>query len=200
MDRRQFLRYTALTMGSLCLIPEVFFTNLASAATTSNLRIPDVVETYLQFALPLINRTQTDMLIIHHIGGTNADVSAAQVHQWHLNNGWAGIGYHFVIRKDGTIERGRPLDTIGAHCYGYNKNSVGVNVVGDFGMAVPTDAQMKSVKILVAYLCRLYRLNPKTENTILGHRDLNSTECPGDNLYSLLDDIRTYAVQAIFPS
>jgi hypothetical protein len=47
------------------------------------------------------------------------DASAEQIHGWHLGNGWAGIGYHYVIRKDGTIERGRPEWAIGSHAYGF---------------------------------------------------------------------------------
>jgi N-acetyl-anhydromuramyl-L-alanine amidase AmpD len=147
-----------------------------------------IKETYLQFR-SLTNRTVTDMIVMHHIGCTNRDVSAAEVHRWHLANGWAGIGYHYLIRKDGTIERGRPVDTVGAHCYGENYHTVGVNVVGDFETAWPTDAQMKSATRLVAALCRMYRIRPG-EDTIVGHRDLLSTACPGQNLYDLMPDFR----------
>ena len=125
-----------------------------------------VKETYLSFR-SLSNREQTDVIILHHIGNTNADVSAATVHQWHLANGWAGIGYHYLIRKDGTIERGRPRDTVGAHCYGENWHSIGVNIVGNFETNEPTAAQIDAAERLVAVLCRLYGLRPSGE-TIKG--------------------------------
>ena len=121
-----------------------------------------VKETYLSFR-SLSNREQTDVIILHHIGNTNADVSAATVHQWHLANGWAGIGYHYLIRKDGTIERGRPRDTVGAHCYGENWHSIGVNIVGNFETNEPTAAQIDAAERLVAVLCRLYGLRPSGE-------------------------------------
>ena len=110
------------------------------------------------------------------------------MHQWHLANGWAGIGYHYLIRKDGTIERGRPRDTVGAHCYGENWHSVGVNIVGNFETNEPTAAQIDAAERLVAVLCRLYGLRPSGE-TIKGHRDFNATACPGENLYAMLPDV-----------
>lgn len=49
-----------------------------------------------------------------------------------VKNGWAGIGYHFVIRKDGTIERGRPLSVVGAHAQGDNLHTIGICMAGNF--------------------------------------------------------------------
>ena len=48
----------------------------------------------------LAERELTDMIVIHHTGEADIYASAEQFHEWHLNNGWAGIGYHFVIRKN----------------------------------------------------------------------------------------------------
>ena len=151
----------------------------------------EIKETYLRFR-SLTNRQKTDMLVIHHIGDINRDVSAAEVHQWHLDKGWAGIGYHYLIRKNGTIERGRPRDTIGAHCYGENRHTIGINIVGNFETNMPTDAQMDAASRLIARLCQLYQLRPG-EAAILGHRDLNDTRCPGQNLYDLLPSLRQQA-------
>lgn len=150
---------------------------------------PPVKETNLKFVQTLEKRKETDFVVIHHIGNTNRDVSAAEVHQWHLANGWAGIGYHYLIRKNGTIERGRPLEMVGAHCYGHNQNSIGINIVGDFEVAVPTVMQMAAAEQLTAYLCQLYRISDK-EKIIFGHRDLNDTLCPGRNLYAKLGSFR----------
>ena len=106
-----------------------------------------------------------------------------------MANGWAGIGYHYVIRKDGTIERGRPLATVGAHAEGQNYHTVGINVTGNFEKEIPTPAQIHSLEGLVAWICKTYSIVPGP-STIVGHRDVNSTDCPGRNLYSLLPQIR----------
>ena len=131
------------------------------------------------------------MIVIHHVGIPDGDTSAAAIHRAHLANGWAGIGYHYVIRKNGVIERGRPLAVVGAHAYGENYHTVGINVTGNFEKEVPTDAQMKSLTELVTALCRIYHIDPGPA-TIVGHRDVNSTDCPGKNLYRLLPQLRVH--------
>jgi hypothetical protein len=151
-----------------------------------------IVETNLKFG-PLQQRPETNLLVVHHVGCTNRDVSAAEIHKWHLANGWAGIGYHYVIRKNGSIERGRPRDDIGAHTYGFNETSIGINVVGDFEIASPEEAQLKSAARLIAALCNMYNL-PPTGSVVLGHRDLNDTLCPGKNLYNQLEEIKLAAL------
>ena len=143
----------------------------------------------------LERRRKTDQIVIHHIGSTDQDVSAATVHSWHLQNGWSGIGYHYLIRKSGAVEVGRPLDMVGAHCYGENKHTVGVNIVGNFEIGMPTDGQIEAAAALLADLCRRYRIKPN-EKTIVGHRDLSATACPGRNLYARLPEliVKTQAI------
>ena len=188
MKRRDFIKQMMLGAAGAVLLPLAGPLAAAEAAwQTGGAAGVRVKETYLSFR-SLTNREQTDVIILHHIGNTNADVSAATVHQWHLANGWAGIGYHYLIRKDGTIERGRPRDTVGAHCYGENWHSVGVNIVGNFETNEPTAAQIEAAERLVAVLCRLYGLRPSGA-TIKGHRDFNATACPGENLYAMLPDV-----------
>lgn len=155
------------------------------------LNVP-IEETYLNFG-PLENRLRTDTIVVHHIGNTDADVSAATVHQWHLNQGWSGIGYHFLIRKNGTIERGRPMDVVGAHAYGENSHTIGVNVVGNFEEAIPTSAQMESAARLIAELCSVYRIRPSARS-IVGHCDVGSTACPGRTLYMRLPTLRQMVI------
>jgi hypothetical protein len=145
-----------------------------------------IAETDLKFK-ELLPRDATKQLILHHIGTLERDVSVKEIHDWHCGQGWSGIGYHFVVRKDGTVERGRPIDTVGSHAKGFNNRSVGINVVGNFMVAQPTGAQLDSLAKLLADLCEHYHLGP---DAIIGHRDTKITECPGDNLYSLLPQIR----------
>lgn len=143
----------------------------------------NIIETNLNFGY-LTRRTYTNLIVIHHTGGADIDASAEQIHDWHLNQNppWAGIGYHFVIRKDGTIERGRPVDTVGSHAYGYNAHSIGIHLSGDFETAFPTMAQIEMTAMLIANLCADYCI-PIDKAHICGHCDLMATDCPGKNLY-----------------
>ena len=145
----------------------------------------DIKETNLEFG-GLTERTTTDMIVIHHTGA-NMDASAEQIHEWHLGNGWAGIGYHFVVRKDGTIERGRPVWAIGAHAQGDNAHTVGIHLSGDFSSAQPTAAQIERTAMLIVNLCEDYDI-PIDRARIVGHGELMPTKCPGANLQALLDD------------
>jgi N-acetyl-anhydromuramyl-L-alanine amidase AmpD len=149
-----------------------------------------VIETNLQFVKDLTERASTNRIYVHHVGEITRDVSAAEIHDWHLKNpGWAGIGYHYVIRKDGTVERGRPKWAIGSHALGANYNSVGICVVGDSSIEPITPEQRRSLVLLLADLCGLYEIWPSRGN-IFGHREVSGdTECPGETLYNDLDAI-----------
>ena len=93
-----------------------------------------IVETNLQPNLSLSERGYTDMIVIHHTGCNDIDASAEQIDGWHkaAPNFWSMIGYHFVIRKNGTIERGRPEWAVGSHAYGENYHTIGIHLSGDF--------------------------------------------------------------------
>ena len=147
-----------------------------------------IVEKTFNFRYSLEERGKTDMVVLHHTGGSDIDASAEQIHDWHLNQSWAGIGYHFVIRKDGTIERGRPEYAIGSHAYGENSHTLGIHLSGDFEQAYPTQAQIESAALLIANLCEKYNI-PTDRAHIVGHCDLMATDCPGRNLYSELETI-----------
>ena len=165
---------------------EVYYNPKKDVAPSEGLPI---VETNFKFNERLLVRPKTDTIVVHHVGIPDGDTSAAAIHRAHLNNGWAGIGYHYVIRKDGTIERGRPLATVGAHAEGQNFHTVGINVTGNFEKEIPTKAQITSLEKLLLSVCDIYHLDPGV-TTIVGHRDENNTDCPGKNLYRLLPEIR----------
>jgi len=133
-----------------------------------------IIPTGLTFGA-LSPRRLTRRIIIHH--SASPDVSADTIHGWHLQQGWSGIGYHFVIRQDGSIEAGRPMDMIGAHAGPeVNGDSIGICLAGNFMEYVPTDQQIQSLIQLVTYLRETYQA--KLE--VLQHKDVFSTECPGD--------------------
>ena len=152
-------------------------------------RVP-LRETYLDINYnQLTTRSVTDMIVIHHTGNpTDDDLSAAEIDASHKGQGWACIGYHYVIRKDGTVEAGRPHWTVGAHAYGHNSHTIGIHVCGNFEIGEPTDAQIESTAMLLANLCTDYGL-PIDHDHIVGHRELMPTACPGRNLYEMMDTV-----------
>ena len=142
----------------------------------------------------LSRRWNTDMVVVHHTGNPyDDDLSAAELNAGHQSQGWACIGYHFVIRKDGTIEKGRPEWAVGAHAYGENSHTIGIHVCGNFEQAVPTDAQIEALSMLIGNICYEYDI-PLDAEHVVGHRDTIATACPGDNLYSMMDTVRGKAV------
>ena len=149
---------------------------------------PKIIDTGLEWDDDeLTEREDTDMIVIHHTGGTDIDASAEQIDGWHKNQDWVGIGYHFVIRKNGTIERGRPEWAVGSHAYGENWHTLGIHLSGAMDKVQPTDAQIESCAHLVAYLCDKYDISIDREH-IVGHREVNDdTSCPGDNLFAKMD-------------
>lgn len=138
----------------------------------------------------LTQRDDTSRIVIHHTGNpTDDDLSAEQLHRSHQNLGWSGVGYHFIVRKDGSIELGRPVECVGAHAEGFNYCSIGIHVCGNFDMAEPTEAQINALPMLLADICDAYGLTA-SDSIVMGHRDLMATDCPGNNLYKQLDTIR----------
>ena len=134
-------------------------------------------------------RDMTDMIVLHHTGNPmDDDLSAAEIDASHKGQGWTCIGYHYVIRKDGTVEIGRPHWTVGAHAYGENSHTIGIHVCGNFEIGEPTDEQIESTAMLLANICTDYGLTIDRDH-IVGHRELMSTACPGDNLYEMMDTI-----------
>ena len=133
-----------------------------------------ILETGLKFG-SLNTRKSTKRIIIHH--SASADVPASTIHQWHLNQGWSGIGYHFVIRANGTIERGRPEDTIGSHSGPQgNGDSIGVVLTGNFEIGAPATAQITALASLIKDLRGRYG-----NLAVIGHKDVMATACPGRN-------------------
>jgi N-acetyl-anhydromuramyl-L-alanine amidase AmpD len=135
-----------------------------------------ITETNLKFKNRLALRRSTNRVIVHH--SASSDVSAATIHGWHLNQGWSGIGYHFVIRRNGNIERGRELSAIGSHSGPKgNGDSVGVCLTGNFEIDKPTAAQINSLVWLITRY-----LEPRYGSLqVVGHSDVMATACPGKN-------------------
>lgn len=131
-----------------------------------------IIEKTYRWSGTLAKRGVTRRIILHHAAAVTC--SADQIHAWHLANGWSGIGYHFFVRKDGTVYRGRPEDTVGAHAGGSNSDSIGVCFEGSFDKEEMPAVQRRAGTELVTYLKKKYGVT-----TVQRHSDVNATGCPG---------------------
>ena len=133
----------------------------------------NIIKTNLKFGA-MTNRKSTSRIILHHAEASHC--TAADIHRWHLNNGWAGAGYHFLVRKDGSIYRLRPENKVGSHAKGANSNSIGICFEGAYMTETMPDEQKEAGKELVAYLKEKYGISK-----VQRHSDVYPTSCPGTN-------------------
>jgi hypothetical protein len=123
---------------------------------------------------------------IRGIGDAEAVRAIQAFHQ--DTRGWADIGYHWLIGRDGRVYEGRALDVQGAHAGGdNNRNNLGVSVIGDFSTRLPDGPQLAT---LTAFLRDQMRTRSIPLDRLFGHRDFKATACPGDALYAWLLDVK----------
>lgn len=122
-----------------------------------------------------------DHIIIHHALAKNCTIW--DVHRWHLNNGWAGCGYHFFVNKKGTVFIGREVAWSGAHCPPLNSRSIGICLEGCYqeyknqtDREVPL-AQLNALVRLVSYLLDQHNI---AVNNLRRHADFSTKLCPGN--------------------
>jgi len=121
--------------------------------------------------------------LIVHCSATpeTMDIGVEEIRRWHRQRGWLDVGYHKVIRRDGTIEDGRPITAPGAHARGFNHISIGICLIGgvESDKKTPeanyTHAQWEALE---AQIRDLLIIHP--EATVIGHRDLPKVNkaCP----------------------
>ena len=119
--------------------------------------------------------------IIVHCAATREgrDFTVEDITRWHKARGFATIGYHFVIYRDGSIHEGRPLEQVGAHCVGHNKHSIGICYIGGCASDGKTPKDTRTSEQKEALLALLRRLKARFPNaTIHGHRDFAAKACP----------------------
>ncbi|MBO4253906.1 peptidoglycan recognition protein family protein [Streptomyces griseorubiginosus] len=168
-------------------------------------------------------------VFVHHTDGSN-DYSCADsaaivrgIYAYHTQtNGWNDIGYNFLVDKCGTIFEGRKggvdRPVLGAHTYGWNRESAGIAVLGEYTTTGASNAALESVARIAAWKLGQYGADPATTvqlksgatqtnyfgtsftaggsytfNRISGHRDGYNTQCPGSSLYAQLPTIRAWA-------
>lgn len=128
-------------------------------------------------------------VIIHHAASaacTTQSACSAQVRAFqdqHINsNGWADIGYNFLIGEDGNVYEGRGWGKTGAHAPNFNSKSIGICFIGTFTSKLPTAAALKLAHDLID--CGTASGQISGTYKLAGHRQVTSTECPGNTLYA----------------
>ena len=168
-----------------------------------------------------------DMGFVHHTDTSNsystsqAAAMVRSVYAFHTKSrGWSDIGYNFLVDKYGRVFEGRyggvERPVIGAHTGGFNTDTFGVSLLGNYTSVVPSAAQLNAVQRTFAWKLSLHYVNPATTtvmtsrggskyeagtqvrfNTISGHRDAGLTACPGSQTYARLPAIRTNVKKAM---
>lgn len=133
--------------------------------------------------------------LVVHCSATrpSMDVGAKEIREWHVEgNGWKDIGYHFVIRRNGSIELGRPIDEAGSHAKGYNSDSIGVCLVGgvdqeDYRIAENNFTE-KQFQSLIEIIVKTRKAIPHI--MIMGHKDLDPKKaCPSFDVREWLNKV-----------
>ena len=127
-----------------------------------------------------------DKIIIHCSATREFDdsINAKVIDSWHKKRGWKGIGYHFVILIDGSIEAGRMINKCGAHTKGLNCSSIGICYIGgvesernEKGKYAAKDTRtLKQKETLLELLLVLRKMYPEAK--IHSHRDFAAKACP----------------------
>lgn len=119
--------------------------------------------------------------IIVHCSATpeGRDYTVADIDRWHKQRGWKGIGYHYVVYRDGSVHTGRDVAAIGAHTSGQNANSIGICYIGGCAAdgKTPKDTRTPAQKAALRDLVELLRTEYPTA-TVHGHREFANKACP----------------------
>ncbi|MFS2292790.1 MAG: peptidoglycan recognition protein family protein [Actinomadura sp.] len=147
-----------------------------------------------------------DRIVIHHTATANSgersldhafDLSR-NIQTWHMDgNEWNDAGQQLTISRGGIVMEGRNRSlqairakslAVGAHALHHNDHTIGIENEGDYRKGRVPPRMWDSLVEVCVWLCRAYDLGPS--EAIIGHRDLNSTSCPGDALYARLPELR----------
>ncbi len=149
------------------------------------------------------------MIVVHHTAVANGGDSRSgaekmrALYSYHANNrAWGDIGYHYVIDDNGVIYQGRAGGdfVVGGHAYCHNVGTIGIALMGNFDIENPTQKQVQSLQWLVATLVQRYNINTgrsliyhgQIYPFLVGHRQLLDTDCPGRQMFAVLDQVRTH--------
>lgn len=155
----------------------------------------NIIDTGLKFNGLVTGNNNPEAIVVHHIEAINATVE--DIHSWHKEgNGWAGIGYHYYIRKSGSIYKGRPDNAKGAHVKEFNTNSLGIAFEGNYD----TETDMPTAQFNAWCGLKEYLINTYGNMNIYGHREVGNSACPGQ--YFPLDKVKEaqYISMPVAPS
>lgn len=124
--------------------------------------------------------TEIKYLVIHHTV-TAHEATPDDIALLHKARGWGGIGYHFVITKDGVVYYVGDVGTARANVLNMNEKVIGITMVGDFTKHLPSDAQIESAHDICKFFIDNQAVWPNLKNwdVVVGHKDLQATACPG---------------------
>jgi hypothetical protein len=140
---------------------------------------------------------RVEYITVHHDGmspfsSTSPDAAAQRleaIRNAHVSGqGWADIGYHYVVDPSGRIWHARPEHLQGAHVKDHNERNLGVMVLGNYEQQAPTYASAKALDDFVAALMRRYRV---PVSRVYTHREMRPTACPGRTLQQLMESTRS---------
>ena len=135
--------------------------------------------------------------IILHCSATwsRQDIGLKEITQWHTTpkskggRGWDHVGYHFIIRRDGRVEKGCPLEVRGYHCSGHNANSIGICMVGGGPMGEDNNFAVEQFDSLAELILDLRKKFPLA--SIHGHNEYAQKACP---VFSVANFLKVYGI------
>lgn len=128
---------------------------------------------------PANKRNITEIIV--HCAATpeGKDYTVADIDKWHRARGFNGIGYHYVIYRDGAVAKGRDESVVGAHCTNHNSKSIGICYIGGMDAANKNPKDTRTPQQKESLLKLLKELKTKYPNAkIHGHRDFANKACP----------------------
>ena len=136
-------------------------------------------------SLKRVPNWRPEYIVVHHSASNRDSTKLKDIDKWHKGRGWTMCGYNYVIEADGNVAEGRPEGTELAHCPGYNRNSIAICLTGNFQVEEPTDEQLASLDSMIEAIKDKY-----PNATVVGHRDLSATLCPGEYLYNYIQELK----------
>ncbi len=138
-------------------------------------------------------------MTVHHDGMnafTSTDRSSAaerieNIRSAHVGQGWADIGYHYIIDPAGRVWEGRPTSLQGAHVRDNNPGNLGIMVMGNYNKQAVTGSSQSALRATIATMMRQYRIE---RSRVYTHQELVATECPGTSLQRAMVSIRAGAL------
>jgi N-acetylmuramoyl-L-alanine amidase len=129
-----------------------------------------------------MRRNRTDLIVIHCAATPpDMDIGVKEIRQWHEAKGWSDVGYHYVIRRNGSIETGRDKMDVGAHALGFNANSIAICLVGgEHPVSAEADCNFTSAQWMELHMLVGVLKSEFLHAKVIGHRDLTGVTkaCP----------------------